>query len=552
MAELLAHRGPDGAGGWVHPHGHVGMAHRRLAIFDPSPWGAQPMGNRAGDRITYNGEVYNHPELRTELGGRWHTRTDTEVVLRAHQRWGNQAVERLRGMFAYALWQERTGRLLLVRDRLGVKPLYYAHHDNALWFASEAKALLPIVGVETCELGLRDYLEFQWCLPGHTMFKRVRQLEAGHTMEACWPSRAYWRPRLDPQPGPHVGRIRNVLKESVALHTRADVPVASYLSGGLDSSTVAALAKAPCYGGGFKAPGYNELPWAELLARHHGLPLTEVLITPGQVRQTLERLMWHLDFPVAGPGAIPQYIVAGAVREKVVLGGQGGDELFGGYPRYRLPWPQYVAYMRRTPELGGLVRLAPTTYSPVAALCARLTHRGALPQRLGHLELQTQLQALLHVEDRVSMAHGLESRVPLLDHRLVEAALQAPAYDEPKRLLRRAATPYLPKPVRERTDKMGFPVPLNQWLAGPLREWVSDVLTCQAARERELVDNGRVLGLLDTEGRYSRQLWGLLCLELWHQTYHDRASHLTRGTHAGTDHRRGGLHWVAPDRAAAV
>ena len=250
MSDLIAHRGPDDAGVWVHERGHVGFGHRRLSIIDPSPAGHQPMRDDAGRWVTYNGEVYNYPELRLELGGTFRTDCDTEVVLRAHDRWGAGSLDRLRGMFAYALWDEVEQELLCARDRFGIKPFYYAQVGDVLYFASEAKALLPFLPAIRTDLdGLKDYLAFQFCLAGKTLFEGVRELLPGHLLrvrggrvqaERYW--EVYYDIDFDHTAKYFEERIEALLAESVKLHLRSDVPVAAYLSGGLDSSTVASLA----------------------------------------------------------------------------------------------------------------------------------------------------------------------------------------------------------------------------------------------------------------------------------------------------------------------
>ncbi len=291
MGELIAHRGPDDHGTWAHPHGHVGFAHRRLSIFDPSPRGHQPMADDAGRVVTYNGEVYNWPELRADLGGDWRTETDTEVLLRAHERWGTGALDRLRGMFAYALWDEPAGELLIVRDRFGIKPLYYAQVGDVLWFASEAKALLPFLpAIRTDSEGLRDYLTFQFCLAGKTLFEGVREVLPGHRLTVrggvARPER-YWEVYYDLDWGHRAEhfeeRVEALLHDSVRLHLRSDVPVGAYVSGGLDSSAVAGLASIyhgkgmRGYTGRFlEGPAYDESGYARLLAGERGLDLTVV------------------------------------------------------------------------------------------------------------------------------------------------------------------------------------------------------------------------------------------------------------------------------------
>ena len=554
MSDLIAHRGPDDAGTWTHEHGHVGFGHRRLSIIDPTPAGHQPMRDEAGRWLTYNGEVYNYPELRAELGGSWASGTDTEVVMRAHDRWGAEALDRLRGMFAYAIWDETTDELLCVRDRFGIKPFYYAQVGDILYFASEPKALLPFVpAIETDMEGLKDYLAFQFCLAGKTLFKGVRELLPGHFLrvhggvaQATRYWEVYYDLDFDHTAKYYEERIESLLAESVTMHLRSDVPVAAYLSGGLDSSTVASLASTSssetmkAFTGRFPEDArYDESAYARDLADWRGLDLRQVDIGVDDFLGTIEDVIYYMDYPAAGPGSFPQYMVSQAAsREaKVILGGQGGDEIFGGYTRYLIAYfeqcikaavdgtthsgnfvvtyesiiPNLVAlqnykplmkefwreglfedldarYFRlidRAPQLRGEVNLdALGNYSPFETFKTifngdNVGHESYF-DKMTHFDFKTLLPALLQVEDRVSMAHGLESRVPLLDHKLVELAATIPADVKfkdgtMKHVFKRATRSLVPDLIADRKDKMGFPVPLHEWFAGPAREFVSDV-----------------------------------------------------------------------------
>src|SRR3954452_18997564 len=500
MSDLIAHRGPDDDGLWMHERGHVGFGHRRLSIIDPTPAGHQPMRDAAGRWITYNGEVYNYPELRLELGGGFSTGCDTEVVLRAHDRWGADSLDRLRGMFAYALWDEVEQELLCARDRFGIKPFYYAQVGDVLYFASEAKALLPFLpGIRTDLEGLKDYLAFQFCLAGKTLFEGVRELLPGHRLrvrngvavpERYW--EVYYDLDFDHTAKYFEDRTEELLEESVRLHLRSDVPVAAYLSGGLDSSSVASLASRgtramKAFTGRFPEDSrYDESEYAQALAGERALDLRLVDIDAGDFLANIERVIYHLDHPVAGPGSFPQYMVsqAAARESKVILGGQGGDEIFGGYTRYLIAYFEQcvkaaidgtmhsgnfvVTYESIIPNLGALEQYKPLLkhfwreglFEALDARYFRLINRapdlegivdfdalGAYEpfetfqtifngsnvghesyfDKMTHFDFKTLLPALLQVEDRVSMAHGLESRVPLLDHRLVELAATIPA-----------------------------------------------------------------------------------------------------------------------------
>jgi asparagine synthase (glutamine-hydrolysing) len=636
MSSLIAHRGPDDAGIWTHERGHVGLAHRRLSIIDLNT-GHQPMSDERGRWITYNGEIYNYPELRTQLGGeQFRTTSDTEVALRVHDRWNTQGLERLRGMFAYALWDEPAQELVCVRDRFGIKPFYYATVGDVVYFASEAKALLPFLpSIETDHDALKDYLAFQFCLAGKTLFKGVQELMPGHFLKlgrgAATPVR-YWEVYFDVD-FDHTDRyfeeqIGALLRESVELHLRSDVPVSTYLSGGLDSSAVASLAAAQsqatlhAFTGKFSEDErYDESRYARALAESRGLQLHEVDIGVGDFVTHLGDVVYHLDFPVAGPGSFPQYMVSKEASRhcKVILGGQGGDEIFGGYTRYLVAYfeqcvraaiegtmrdgnfvvtyesiipnlvalrnykpmlqefwreglfddldARYFRLINRTSQIDGEVDLAALgDYSPFETFReifngANVGHQ-AYFDKMTHFDFKTLLPALLQVEDRVSMAHGLESRVPLLDHRLVELAATIPADIKfkdgtMKHIFKQSVRTLVPEVISARKDKMGFPVPLTEWLAGDAREFAVDTLSSAAALSRDLFDNRSVLAGLGDEAQFGRKGWGLLCLELWQQCFHDQESRfktlLTTKGHAdeGTDHGRGRVYRLPSRRSAA-
>jgi asparagine synthase (glutamine-hydrolysing) len=604
MSGLIHHRGPDDARTWVHERRHVGFAHRRLSIIDLE-CGQQPMSDEAGRWITYNGEVYNYPELRTEIGAHgFRTASDTEVVLRAHGRWGTESLGRLRGMFAYALWDEQSQELVCARDRFGIKPFYYVVVDDVFYFASEAKALLPLLpAIETDLEGLKDYLVFQFCLDGKTLFKGVRELPGGHLLRIgrghAEPVR-YWEVYYDLD-WDHTSkyfeeRVEHLLAESVRLHLRSDVPVAAYLSGGLDSSVVASLASreadAPMksFTGRFpEDERYDESRYARALARWRGMEHHEIDIVVDDFTEHIEQVIYHLDYPTAGPGSFPQFMVSQEASRhgKVIVGGQGGDEIFGGYTRYLIAYFEQcikaaiegtmhngnfiVTYESIIPNLVSLRNYRPLLqefwreglFEELDARYFRLIDRapslkdeinwdalGAYSpfdtfrtifngdnvghqsyfDKMTHFDFKTLLPALLQVEDRVSMAHGLESRVPLLDHELIELAATVPSDVKfkdgtMKHLFKRATRSLVPDVIAERTDKMGFPVPLTDWMHGPARDYVNDIFSSRVALERELIDNRRVLAGLEEEPRFGRKIWGLLSLELWQRAFHDRERH---------------------------
>lgn len=600
MNQLQAHRGPDGEGRWIHPFAIVGLGHRRLSIIDVA-MGAQPMRDVAsGCVISYNGEIYNYRELRDEIGAHeFRTNSDTEVILRAWLRWGADCVKKLRGMFAFTIWDPREGTLFSARDRFGVKPYYYIEREGLFHFASEAKALLPFLSsVETDVDGLRDYLAFQLCLAGKTMFRGVHELPAGHTLtvrNGQIKIERYWEVffELDWSHTPRwfEERTRELLNESIELHLRADVPLGAYISGGIDSGIIASIAAEKQsdlvgFTGTFDlGKDYDESRYANDIAQKSGVPLHTQTINVDDFIRDIGKVMHHLDYPVAGPGSFSQYEVSrlAASHRKVVLGGQGGDEIFGGYTRYLIAYFEQciksaidgtsgngnfvVTYESIIPNLSSLRNYKPLLqefwrdglFAPMNERYFRLINRAphlgdainwdqignyspfnsfleifdggnvkkdSYFDRMTHFDFKTLLPALLHVEDRVSMAHGLEARVPMLDHPLVEFAATIPAdvkftNGELKRSLMQVARGVLPDSVVERTDKMGFPTPFAEYARGGARDYVMDLLSSRAANSRQYVNNKRVLELVEKESRFGRNLWAVFSLELWQQTFHD-------------------------------
>ena len=606
MSRLIAHRGPDGEGTLVMSGGVAGFCHRRLSIIELTEAGSQPMCGGNGTALVHNGEIYNYIELRRSLGAGWRFRghSDTETILAAYDVHGTELLGQLRGMFAFGLWDDRNRRLFCARDRFGIKPFYYMVVGDTLYFASEAKALLPFLPeIETAPSALAEYLTFQYTIGEHTLFKGVKQLLPGHALVAengrirTW---RYWdvRYEIDFDHGPDYfeQRLVELLDDSLELHLRSDVPVGSYLSGGIDSSLVSVLSarhnptnRLSFHGKFTQFPGYDESRYARMAADEAGSTLHEIEIIADHFRDHIRDVVYYLDFPVAGPGSFPQFMVSKLASEhvKVVLGGQGGDEVFGGYARYLVAYFEqcikaaldgtyqngnYVVTIESiVPNLGLLREYKPLIaefwrdglFGPLDERYLRLIDRSsdmvdevdwsaldrervvedfrsifnnrenvrkeAYFDSMTHFDFKCLLPALLHVEDRMSMAHGLESRVPLLDHPLVEFAATLPADikfegGQTKHLLKTACADVLPSPLIERRDKMGFPVPLKEWFAGELRDMVTDVFQSACARTRPFVNGKAVLANLDRTSRYSRKIWGLLNLELWHQTFHDKAS----------------------------
>jgi asparagine synthase (glutamine-hydrolysing) len=614
QSALIAHRGPDGHGLWTSADRRVGLVHRRLAVIDLSAAATQPMRGQSGAVITYNGEVYNHPELRQRLAAHWdfRSRSDTECILAAYDRHGVDCLDHLRGMFAFAIWDERQRRLFCARDRFGIKPFYYCRLGDLFAFASEAKALVPFLDdIRTNADAFAEYVTFQYTLGEKTLFSGIRQLLPGHALcvdEGRVREWRYWDVQydidFDHSPSYFHRRLRELLLETVSLHVRSDVPVGSYVSGGIDSSLIHRLARADEAASGMAfhgriidPPGYDESGYARAAVDAAGGDLHCVDITPMDFRDHVARVIYHLDFPVAGPGSFPQYMVSQLASRhvKVVLGGQGGDEIFGGYARYLVAYFEqcikaaieggyqngnYVVTIESiVPNLGLLREYKPLMkefwreglFDPMDARYFRLVNRASDMQdeiawqhldmaavterfstifnnpsnvrreayfdKMTHFDFKCLLPALLQVEDRMSMAHGVESRVPLLDHPLVEFAATVPADVKfaggaMKHLVKQTFAAELPPTILARRDKMGFPVPLQEWFAGPLREFIGDTLATMAQRRRPFIHGDAVLRNLGAERRFSRKSWGLLSLELWHQQFHDRAAEWRGMRHA--------------------
>ncbi len=606
MNELLAHRGPDDEGTWTTPNASVGLAHRRLSIIDVSAEGHQPFVGNDGNVVAHNGEIYNYVELRAELEGGWKFRSnsDTEVILAAYQRWGLECIDHFRGMFAFALWDGE--RLFCARDRLGIKPFYFSTPGRDFVFASEVKALLPFLDdVATDSEALTEYLVFQYPISNRTLFRDVTQLLPGHALVVepgavrTW---RYWDVQYEPDFSLEAGaceeRLRELIADSIDLHLRSDVPVGAYVSGGIDSSLVAILAdrtgsaSGDLFHGKFSTyPECDESEHATSVAGQIGATLHQVDIDANDFERTIERVIYHLDYPVAGPGSFPQYIVSELAGQhvKVVLGGQGGDEIFGGYARYLIAYFEQciraaidgtyrdghfvVTAESIIPNLAVLREYKPLIeqfwaqglFGPLDERYFRLVdrsselddeidwsglnrervfeefraifnnpdnvHKTAYFDKMTHFDFKCLLPGLLQVEDRMGMAHGLESRVPFLDHPIIEFMATVPADvkfrdGHMKHLLKEAYRADLPASLLDRRDKMGFPVPLHQWTHGPdapLRDFVNDVFRSKNANTRQFVDASKVIDHLDHERPFGRKLWGLLSLELWQQQFHDRA-----------------------------
>jgi asparagine synthase (glutamine-hydrolysing) len=595
MNETLVHRGPDSDGSVID--GPCGLAMRRLSIIDLAG-GDQPIANEDGRiQVIQNGEIYNYRELMEDLHGRGHTfstHSDTEVLVHLYEERGPAFVEELRGMFAIAIWDARTSRLVLTRDRFGIKPLYYCVAGGQLSFASELKALLrqPGFSREIDPAALEAFLAFNSIPAPLTIFSEARKLPAGHTLVAEGGEveiRRYARPT--PVPADQVRtegdeelaeELRGRLRDSVRAHLVSDVPVGVLLSGGIDSAALTALAAAESgyrvstFSIGFEEQSFDELELARLVAKRYGTDHHELILRPDAV-ELLPRLVDAFDEPFGDSSALPTYLVSQLASEtvKVVLSGEGGDELFGGYYTYvadRLA-PRVG---RAAPFLRPLVELLPSSSGKVSFdYKAKRFVRGAhLPpverhhawkeifsadaqdelldasrttdpldvyrERYGETEGAQELARLQDLDlgiylvddllvktDRASMAHSLEARVPFLDPVVAELALALETKQKvrgfsKKRLLRRAAAPLLPREIL-RGRKQGFSIPVASWLRGDLAPFARDVLSPETVERQGYLDPVAVTRVLDDhisgKDDLSRQIWGLLNFTLWFDRY---------------------------------
>jgi asparagine synthase (glutamine-hydrolysing) len=615
MNDALAHRGPDDAGTLAIREHRVGLAHRRLSIIDLSPRGHQPMRDVTGTvSISYNGEIYNYRELRRELvedGYAFQSDSDTEVLLNLYLRDGDKMLSRLNGIFAFALHDARDGSLLVARDGLGVKPLYYAETPRGVLFASELKALLQEPGVDRSldPQTICHHVLYLWSPSPLTMLKAVHKLEPGHALRirggritSKWRyyDLPYEQELVDWPESDAVVQVRKYVTRAVERQLVADVPVGAFLSGGLDSSSVVALAqralgneRLQCFTIGFDDPHAqregmaDDLPYARRVARHLDVDLHVIDVGPEMVDE-LRNMVFHLDEPQADPAPINALFISRLARRhgiKVLLSGAGGDDIFTGYRRhYALVQEPYWAWLP-APARAGIRRLAsqirPTTElrrriskafryadlagderiaayfrwiapqllrpvlgpqllaafdggepSPVHAALARLPASVPALNRMLYLEGKFFLtDHNLNYVDKVSMASGVEVRVPLLDPELVALAARLPlAYKQRGRVgkwvLREAMKPYLPREVLQR-GKTGFGAPLRHWLRHELRPLVDDVLSERSLASRGLFDPAGVRQMVerDRQQRFdaSYTIFSMVCIELWCRMFVDRA-----------------------------
>ena len=613
MDLCLEHRGPDGHDVWIDASVGIALVHRRLAIVDLSPAGHQPMHSADGRYvISYNGEVYSHRELRAEMEAAGHVfrgHSDTEIILESIAERGIvPTVSRLIGMFAIAVWDKKDRTLSLVRDRLGIKPIYWARFDGLFIFGSELKALRQHPGwtprIKT--QAVASFMRHNYVPAPHTIYHDVYKLEPGTILTLPWRGEPklekFWDARqvaltgiqnpLDESDAALTDRLETLLIDAIGKRMMADVPLGAFLSGGIDSSTVVALMKAANSGPvktfsiGFEQAGFNEAPYAAAIARHLCTDHTELMVTPREALDVVPKLAEMFDEPFADSSQIPTYLVSAMTRKHVTvaLSGDGGDELFAGYNRYQMTsrswrmlsmmpaplrkaaasavtllsadrWDRLLSDLPRKllpPQPGDKIHKAASVlglkdgnavyrrlishWDPASLMPGVQETRGALwdqsvteafpnlLDRMQYLDLVTYLpDDILTKVDRTSMAVGLEARVPLLDHRVVELAWRLPQSVKirggvTKWLLRQVLYRHVPKELVER-PKMGFGVPLGEWLRGPLRDWAENLLS-----EKSLQDSGCFnVALvrrywsehLSEQRNWQYLLWDVLMFEAW-------------------------------------
>jgi asparagine synthase (glutamine-hydrolysing) len=601
MNDVIVHRGPDDEGYFSDEHIRFGF--RRLSIIDLES-GGQPLSYE-NERywIIFNGEIYNFVELREELaekGLSFETDTDTEVILALFSELRENAVGRLRGMFAFVIWDKEKRELFGARDPFGIKPFFYMEKEAKTYFASEKKSLL--LAMETGDLNkdaLQQYLTYQFVPEPETMTSHIRKLEPGHyfTKKPGGPLKMarYWRagfaPVVQRTEEEFVKEIRDVLFDSVKIHMRSDVPVGSFLSGGIDSSLIVSIAKQfhpniKTFSVGFEREGFSEIDVAKETAERLGVENISYVITPEEYMDELPKIMWHMDDPLADPACVPLYFVSREARKHVtvVLSGEGADELFGGYNIYREP--QSLGMFNKIPDAGKALLKSLANALPEGVKGKSFIERGVTPledryignakmfseeekqsllktynrsidfrdvtkplyaetagydpvERMQYIDIHTWMRGdILLKADRMTMAHSLELRVPFLDTKVFETASKIPASMKTangttKYILRKAAEGIVPDHVLNRR-KLGFPVPIRHWLKNEMRDWAVDLI--KQSETGHLINKQYVLDLLDEHCRgkldHSRKIWTVLVFMMWHAVFVEKKYDFQKETQA--------------------
>ncbi len=601
MRDSMTHRGPDDCGLFIQ--NDIGLAMRRLSVIDLET-GKQPMTNEDDSLVlVFNGEIYNYVELRNNSLKNRHsfrTKSDTEVIVHLYEDYGADCVKHLNGMFAFAIWDKKRKSLFLARDPFGIKPLYYTFNGSQFIFASEIKSILKYTqhSPDLDVTSLYDYLSLQYVLGEKTLFKGVSKLLPGHSLmlknghpyiQQYWDVSAnYDFAKTEDE---FAEELAYLLEDSIRIQLRSDVPLGAHLSGGIDTGAITSIAsnilsnKITTFTAGFTEGGiYDDNDWAEITSGHCKTNHMVTYPTAQDFEQLFSQLIWHLDEPVAAPGIFPQYCVSGLAKKNVtvVLGGQGSDELLGGYTRYLIIYLEQALkqsifnnnnslHMSLTDLLPNLSQLK--TYQPLMSYYLkdnlfgspdsryfRLVLRNEriselvspeinkmaggystfdtfseifnkvsdfeLLNKILYYEMKAWLPALLQVEDRMSMAWSLESRVPFLDTRIAELAFSMPSNVKfkggiTKYILRKAIDGKLPKEILWRTDKLGFPVPLKKWFQSELKPFLEGSLLSEASLNRNIFRKDVIQSVMQQNGEFDRTLWGLLCMESWFSVFLD-------------------------------
>jgi asparagine synthase (glutamine-hydrolysing) len=598
MNDIITHRGPDDDGFFYDDHIQFGF--RRLSIIDIE-CGHQPL-TYENERywIIFNGEVYNYVELREELlkeGLQFATNSDTEVIIALYSHLKEKAVEKLRGMFAFTIWDKQEQTLFGARDPFGIKPYFYFVDGERTFFASEKKSILLALENDVLDYdSLQYYLTYQFVPEPNTMSKGIHKLEPGHyfTKKIGSPMdiKRYWKAHFNPIQKPEsdfIKEIQDVLIDSVKMHMRSDVPVGSFLSGGIDSSIIASIAKQfhpaiKTFSVGFEHQGFSEIDVAKETAEKLGVENISYVITPQEYMNELPKIMWHMDDPLADPACIPLYFVAREARKHVtvVLSGEGADELFGGYNIYREP--QDLEMFNKIPRAGKVLLKGIANMMPEGMKGKSFIERGVTPMEeryignakmfteeekrellsvyreglhftditkplyketkgydpvdtMQYIDIHTWMRGdILLKADKMTMAHSLELRVPFLDKEVFEAASKIPtslktANGTTKYILRKAAEGIVPEHVLNR-KKLGFPVPIRHWLKNEMNEWAKTII--RESSTDHLINKSYVLNLLEDhcQGKAdnSRKIWTVLIFMIWHQVY-------VEGKYSFSDHK---------------
>ncbi len=601
MTDAIKHRGPDGEGVWTDSN--IGFGHRRLAIIDLSPLGHQPMQNDNGELIiTYNGEVYNFMNLRIELealGYKFHSKTDTEVILKSYEHWGKECVHKFNGMFCFAIWNKKEKELFIARDRYGIKPVYYYYKNGIFVFGSEIKAVLvhPDISVKVCQEALNEYFSFQNVFSDLTLFENIKILPAANTITIrskdvnSFKKAQYWDFNFHNDntisEEEYIEELERLFEQAVNRQLVSDVEIGSYLSGGMDSGSVTSIAaknfenlKTSTCGfdlssaSGFEL-GFDERLKAEFLSNKYKTEHYEIVLKAGDMERVMSDLIWHLEDLRIGQ-SYPNFYVARLASKfvKVILSGSGGDELFAGYP-----WRYYRAVVNDDSEhyiekyYKYWQRLIPDSYKPkffspeiyprILAYQCKDVFRGVLKNKLKseitpeeyvnhslYFEAKTFLHGILVVEDKLSMAHSLETRVPFLDNDLVDFAMKVPVthklknlneiirinenipgpkterfYEQNsdgKNILRKALSKYVPESYTSGL-KQGFSAPDASWFKGESNEYIKNLLFDKRARIYDYIQPEMTQELMNEHfsGKTNRRLliWSLLCFEWWNKIF---------------------------------